>query len=142
MENLRLARTHYAVRSAAFLGCLVVIGLHLWERGFGPLGWTLLVLQFAVYPQLIYLRAKHSAQPTHAELDNLLLDSVLLGAWSGALGFPTWISYAMISATTLNAAVNRGVHGTIYSLACNGAGAALAIAIVGLQYWPATQPVI
>src|SRR5579871_1111494 len=142
MENLRLARTHYVVRSASFFGCLIVIGLHLWERDFGPLGWTLLVLQFAVYPQLVYLRAKHSARPTHAELDNLLLDSVLLGAWCGALGFPTWISYALISATMLNSAVNRGLRGIIYSLACNGAGAAVAIALVGLHYWPGTQPII
>ena len=47
-----------------------------------------------------------------AELNNLLIDSVVLGAWAGALGFPTWISW-LVSATTLNNAVFRGMPGAV-----------------------------
>ena len=56
----RLNRTNHAVRTAAFFYCLVTIGLHFWGRGASPLAWGLLVLQFAVYPHLVYLRARKS----------------------------------------------------------------------------------
>src|SRR5947208_14487828 len=82
----RLARTNYGVRTAAFLFCLIVIGLHLWHREAGLLWWTLLVAQFAVYPHLAWLRVKYSKHPRRAELDNLLVDALLLGAWIAALG--------------------------------------------------------
>lgn len=137
-----MVRTHYRVRSAAFLGCFIVIGLHLWQLMAGPLAWTLLALQFLAYPHLVYLRAKHSAKPVRAELDNLLLDSILLGAWCGVLGFPAWITYSLVGATMLNAVVNRGTQGALCALGCSAAGAALGIAITGFHYWPATTPLV
>src|SRR4051812_10479146 len=118
-----LVRTNYAIRTAAFLYALVVIGLHLWQQqDTGVIEWVLLVAQFAVYPHLVYLRALHSADPRRAELDNLFLDALLLGAWIGALGFPTWIAFGLTGATMLNAAVNRGTTGGLGALACIGAG--------------------
>jgi PAS domain S-box-containing protein len=138
----RLVRTNYAVRAAAFLYCLIVIGLHLWVNGAGPLAWVLLVLQFAVYPHLAYLRAARAPDPRRAELDNLLLDSTLLGAWMAGLGFPTSIALGLTGATVLNAAVNRGTRGALASLACTGAGAALALALGGFDYAPATGTLV
>src|SRR5436853_3876047 len=98
----RLVRTNYAVRTAAFLYCLVTIGLHLWTNGAGrgldgasAVAWILLVLQFAVYPHLVYLRAIRSPDPRRAERDNLLIDSALLGAWAAGLGFPAWIAFGL-----------------------------------------------
>lgn len=142
MKNNRLVRTHYGVRTGAFLFCLVTIGLHLWERDAGRAAWLFLALQFAVYPHLVHLRALHSTRPTRAELDNLLLDAILLGAWCSQLGFPTWIAYALVSSTALNAAVNRGAYGVLCSLGCNVAGAALGIAIGGFHYAPQTSPLV
>src|SRR3954466_14945270 len=95
----RLAKTNYAVRTAAFLYCLLTIGVHLWEHGAGPWAWTALVVQFAAYPHLLYLRARLSPNPRQAELDNLFVDALLLGAWSAALGFPTWIAFGTTGAT-------------------------------------------
>src|SRR4051812_14942108 len=138
----RLVRTNYAVRTAAFLYCLITIGLHLWQREAAPLAWILLVLQFAVYPHLVYLRATHSTNPRRAELDNLLIDSTLLGAWVGALGLPTWIAFGLTGATMLNAALNRGTVGALASLACTGVGAALALAVTGLVYSPGTTSIV
>ena len=113
-----LVRTNYRVRSATFALGLLVVGLHLWEHGAGPVAWALLVLQCLVYPHLLYWRATRSPRPVHAELDNLFLDAAALGAWCAALGFPTWISFALIGATTLNAVVNRGWAGLAWSVAC------------------------
>jgi PAS domain S-box-containing protein len=142
MQNFRFVRTNYFVRTVAFLMCLAALGLHLWDRGASPAAWLLLALQFAVYPHLLYLRARYSATPNRAELDNLLLDSVLLGAWCALLGFPLWITYALVAATTLNSAVNRGAQGVFWSLLCNLAGAGIGVAIHGFEYSPATIPAV
>jgi PAS domain S-box-containing protein len=137
-----LVRTDYTVRTAAFLWCLITIGLHLWDRGAGFAAWLFLVLQFAVYPHIAYLRAMHSDKPTRAELNNLLIDSLLLGAWCALLGFPTWISYMLVAATSLNAMVNRGAEGAVFALGCSAAGAALGAAIGGVHYAPATSTIV
>src|SRR5918996_3947309 len=114
-----LARTNYRARSAAFAYCAVVVAVLLWERGAGALAWTLTGLQFLVYPHLLYWRAIRSPRPTRAELDNLFLDSALLAVWCAELGFPTWLTYAFIGATMLNAVVNRGAQGLAWSLVCS-----------------------
>ena len=135
-----LVRTNRAVRSAAFAYCVLPIGLYLWERGAGTTAWLLLAAQFFVYPQLVYWRAARSAHPTRAELDNLLLDAALLGAWVAYLGFPVWITYALLAAAMLNAAVNRGWQGTALALASSAIGAGLWVAVGGLRFTPDTSP--
>jgi PAS domain S-box-containing protein len=104
--------------------------------------WTLLVLQFIVYPHLAYWRARLAERPTRAERQNLYLDAGLLGAWAAALGFPTWITFAFASATTLNAMVNRGARGVAWSLVCGVAGAVVWVLAAGLDYIPATSPLV
>jgi PAS domain S-box-containing protein len=137
-----LVRTNYRVRSVAFFYCFVVVGVVLWERGAGALAWTLMALQFVAYPHVVYWRARLSPKPAHAELGNLSIDALLLGAWCAALGFPTWITYCFIGATTLNAVVNRGARGFAWSLACSAAGAFLWALFRGVHYAPATSELV
>src|SRR5262245_51913854 len=137
-----LVATHYQVRAAAFLYSFVVIGVILLERHAGPVAWTLLALQFIVYPHLVYWRARHSPRPVHAELGNLYLDAALLGAWCAELGFPTWITFALVNATSLNAVVNRGVQGLLLSLALSAAGAGIWGAVRGMVYSPITSDLV
>jgi PAS domain S-box-containing protein len=136
VEVARLARTNYPVRTGAFAFAFLTIGLHMWDRGASPVAWVLFACQFLVYPHLMYWRAMRSARPTHAELDNLYVDSTLLGIWSAYFGFPTWITYALVGSTMLNATVNRGVQGALFSLGCSAVGAALFIATGKFTYWP------
>ena len=138
----RLVRINYAIRTGAFGWCFFVIGLHGWERDFGPIFWALLVWQFLVYPHVVYLRARWSANPKQAEFGNLYLDAGLLGAWVAGLGFPTWIAYAALHATALNAVVLRGVRGLIASLVAICIGVALCVAGAGFDYWPATSDLV
>ena len=138
-NGLQLVRTNRAVRSAAFAYSLLAIGLYLWDRDAGIWAWSLLGLQFVVYPQLVYWRAMRSAQPTKAELDNLFLDSVFLGAWIAFLGFPIWIAYSLVAAATLNAAVNRGWQGLALALVCLAVGAGLWTAVGGFAFTPETS---
>jgi PAS domain S-box-containing protein len=141
-HHLGLVRAVYRVRTGAFAWCLATVSVWLWERDAPPIAWTLMALQFLVYPHLMYLRSKFSAHPTRAELDNLFLDSALLGAVCAGLGFPTWITFMMLGATLLNAVVNRGLRGFAWSLACAAAGAALCVGVLGLHYEPATSQLV
>lgn len=142
MEVPRLVRINYAVRTGAFAYGFLALGLHLWERDAPLAAWAFLTVQFLVYPHLVYWRALRSQQPTRAELDNLLIDSTLFGVWAAYLGFPTWITYALLGSTMLNATVNRGLGGALVSLGCSGAGAAFWIALGGFHYWPGTSDLV
>jgi len=135
----RLVNTNYAVRTVAFAYCFATIGFHLWEREAALGTWALLALQFLVYPHLALWRALASAQPDRAELDNLYLDSALMGAWACFLAFPTWITLALIGSTTMNAAVNRGGVGIAVSLGCTLAGVLSWALIGGLRHEPMTS---
>jgi PAS domain S-box-containing protein len=137
-----LVQTNYRVRTAAFAYCFGVVGVVLWERGAGPLAWVLMALQFLAYPHLLYWRAMLSPRPTRAELDNLFLDAAVLAAWCAALSFPTWLTYAFVGATMLNAVVNRGAQGLAWSLACSAAGAVLWVGVRGLHYAPDTSELV
>ncbi|HEX2334075.1 MAG TPA: PAS domain S-box protein [Burkholderiales bacterium] len=137
-----LVATNYRVRTGAFLYSALVVGVVLWEWGAGPLAWMLLALQFLAYPHVVYWRARYSPHPPRAELQNLYLDALLLGAWCAGLGFPTWIVFGMTGATTLNAVVNRGLRGLALSLACSAAGAALWIAAGDVDYTPQTSDLV
>ena len=142
MTQTALARTNRLVRAAAFAYCLVPIGLHLAERGAGTTAWVMLALQFLAYPQVVYWRAARSTHPTRAELDNLFLDAAFLGAWVAYLGFPIWITYALIAAAMLNAAVNRGWQGIILALVSSAIGAGLWSAVGGFRFLPDTAPLV
>src|SRR5438552_10214432 len=137
-----LVRTNRVVRTAAFAYCVLPIGLYLWERGADAVAWTLFAQQFLVYPQLVYWRAVRSARPARAELDNLFLDAAFLGAWVAYLGFPLWITYALIAAAMLNAAVNRGWQGTVLALVSSAIGAGLWAVVGGFAFTPETQPAV
>jgi PAS domain S-box-containing protein len=141
-ERNRLVRTNRVVRSAAFAYCLLPIGLYLVEERAGAGAWAAAVLLFAVYPQLAYWRAMRSATPLRAELDNLLLDAALLGAWAAYLGFPRWIGFSLIAAAMLNAAVNRGPSGVLLALGCSTAGALLVMVTLGFHFDPDMTPLV
>jgi len=119
------------------------VAVYYWQRGgAGLVAWTVLALQFLVYPHVVYWRARLSTRPTRAELDNLFLDAALLGAWCAELGFPTWITYLFVGATTLNAVVNRGAQGVAWSLACTVAGAVLWATVRRVEYLPLTSDLV
>ncbi|HRO61975.1 MAG TPA: MASE2 domain-containing protein, partial [Burkholderiaceae bacterium] len=108
-------------RTWSFALSFVAIGSHLAWRGDGMLAWALLALQFLVYPQLAYLRARHASRPGKAEVDNLVIDSLLFGAWVAALAFPLWIAFTLFMGTAVNLTVFRGARGLAQALAAIGA---------------------
>jgi PAS domain S-box-containing protein len=138
----RRARINYRIRTVAFAYCFIVLAIHGWERSMGSVFWLLLVAQFLVYPHFQYLRARYSDDSRRAEEGNLYIDAALLGAWIAGLHFPTWILYAALFATSLNAIVVGGVLGLLWSLGCFGAAAAFFVAAFGAGYQPQTSGIV
>jgi PAS domain S-box-containing protein len=138
----RVVGQNRLIRTASFAACFVVIGAHGVDRGFGALFWALLALQFLVYPQVVYYVARAARKSKDAEMRNLFADSTLLGAWMGALTFPTWITFSLLFATSLNMTVLRGVQGALMSVGCFSIGAAIAVAMHGFRYGPETSDLV
>lgn len=116
----------------------VTVGALLLERGSGSLAWTLAVLQFLVYPQLIYLVARHARNPKRAEMHNVTLDAICVGAWAAALGFPLWNTFAFTLTSLLTTTAFKGWWGIGQTAAGMGAGALAAILVGGFRFEPAT----
>ena len=137
-----MARINYAIRAGSFAYSFLVLAIHGWEHGYGPLFWTALVLQFLLYPHLAYLHTLRAENSRRAEGTNLVVDAALLGLWVGALHFPLWIAYGGLFSTALNAAVVFGAPRGVWSLATYCAGAAVGLAVGGFQVLEETSRLV
>ncbi len=138
----RLVRTVYVARAYGFAYCFLAIGTLCWERGAGTGTWVFLALTFLVYPHLAYLKARSARDPKRVEHLNLLFDALIFGVWAAQLGYPLWITYALVSGPVLNNLVNRGLRGLVPSLGLFGLGAVTWGAVRGFEYLPATSPLV
>lgn len=135
-------RTIYALRTLSFGYTFIGIGIHLWERNAGALAWALLVAQFLVYPHLLYLHTRTVADPRRASYGHFYVDALLLGAWSAALGFPTWIAFCLVFSSMLNATINQGLHGAMRSGVFLAAGGIAGMLLAGYQHAPETSRLV
>jgi len=138
-----ILRVHHWMRSISFALLFVAITLHLWDGNTAPAIWILLLLQFFAYPHVLYWRASRAVDPVAAELDNLMIDSALIGVWIAVLAFPLWIAFSAMTATLINNAVNSGGRGTLKALLALAAGLLTGIALSGFHLlldtaWPVT----
>lgn len=134
-----IVRTHHRMRAISFAMLFAAIGLHIWDKAYGTAAWLLLTLQFLVYPHLQYWRACRAKNPVATELNNLLIDSALIGVWIAALGFPLWIAFSAIIGTLFNNAGNRGQRGILAAALALSGGALAWIALAGLTLAPDTD---
>lgn len=132
-------RINYLVRAAYFAALFVAIGMHMGGRGYGAIPWGLLILQFLVYPHLIFWRARSARVPLQAELTNLLLDCLLVGIWAAALEFPIVIAFTLFIGTSLNNAIYRGWRGALGALIAYSSGALAWMIIAGPSISPGTD---
>jgi len=136
-ENARTYRRvvdgRYRIRMLAFALACVPIGLHLWPKGHGLGIWTLFVLQFLVYPHLLYWRSRTARDPKRSEAGNVIIDSVALGAWVAGLGFPLWISVALFLTILLNHAMTGGLPGILIGVMAFASGALASTAVIAFH---------
>lgn len=139
----RYVQTNHRIRSSSFVMGFAIIAAHIVGKDYGPVTWGLLVLQFFVYPPLLYWWTRRSSHPLQTEYRNLLLDPFLLGIWCGALGFPLWITFALLNCTLINISSYRDTRGAVQALIVFFVGALLGVALAGPRFaphtdWPAT----
>ncbi|WP_407354002.1 diguanylate cyclase [Luteimonas sp. R10] len=137
-------KTHWGVtlnrrnRSLFFALGFLVLGTHLHDLQAGATMWLLLALQLLVYPQLVYWRARRSADPLRAEQQNLLVDGLLLGMWMAVWGLPLWISFMLCIGVCLNVVMFMGLPNLWKGMAALGGGVALVALVHGVSFRPDT----
>ena len=131
-----IVTTHWVVRSFAYPSVLIYLVMHLWGQEPPWWVWVLLGLQFLLYPHLLYFRARMSTDSKQAELQHLMLDSFLLGAWAAGLGFPFLITFTFFISSTVNSAIFRGINGILWALGLFAAGALFGGTLGGWQLHP------
>jgi hypothetical protein len=132
-DTPRLVRIHHRLRTFSFAMMFVATGLHIHDKDYGPLAWTLLALLFLAYPQVQHWWVRRAANPVRLALKQLLVDSFLLGMYAAAMQFSIWLSFVVIIATLSNSAVNNGLRGILQSVLGLMAGAAIGIGLFGFS---------
>jgi len=138
-----IVRMNHRNRSWCFVLLFAALGAHMLDRGAGPLAWSLLAVQFLLYPQLLYWRAMRADDPARAELNNMAIDTLLFGAWSAALAFPLWISFILFIGGVVNLTAFHGLRGFVRALVFMVLGATVTGVFTGFKLspqtgWPAT----
>jgi len=121
------------VRTIACAAEFGVIGLHMSGHGYGSIALSLLILQFLIYPHLVFWRASKSENQLKAEHLNLLLDTLISGIWSAALEFPLWIVFTLFAGSSLSNVINRGWRGAVGAVLTFVSGALAWELIVGFR---------
>ena len=105
-----LVRLDYIVRMTCF-PLLIVIFYSVFHATGRATTMTvgLLVAWGILWPQLAYLHARLRKNSKYAELTNMFLDSVMVGAWAAAMHFSLWPSVMFLAAVNLG---NLGIGGT------------------------------
>lgn len=135
-----VVRMNHRNRTMSFVWVLLMLASHMWERGYGPVAWMLLCLQFLVYPHVVYFVAARSKNQLRTELGNMLLDGLMFGIWMAALKFPLWISFTLFICAGINMTVFRGAAGALLAAAVIACGTLVGAAVFGLHAEPATGP--
>lgn len=115
--TLALLRKIHGVRTSGSLMAFLILGSHLLSGPYGSLAWILLSLQFLLYPHLVHAYAVRASDPLRAGLHNFLLDALLLGLWSAALGYPLWIAFTLFICNAVSVMLYHGVRGTLLATA-------------------------
>ncbi|MEO6800805.1 MAG: response regulator [Rhodanobacter sp.] len=123
-----IVRLDYRLRMVfVFVGCLIVFSLLENAGRATPLVTGLLLLHAIAWPQIAYFSAL-GPNGKRAEHRNMVVDSVLMGAWVAAMYMSLWPSVVLISTTSYS---NLGVGGT--RLFVKGlAGVAVGFIVIGL----------
>ncbi len=138
----RISRALHVARCWSYAYVFFVIALLATERGYGGGLLAAAVLQFLVYPQLLWWRLRRAGYPRQVDSQYMLLDALLLGGWCAHLEFTVWIAYGTFTAVAVNNMINRGPRAFGMAVALFGAGAVLWGAARGYAFRPEASPLI
>lgn len=139
----RIARIDYAPRALSFGYIFLVVAALFAERG--ALNWLTFacgIAQFLVYPHLAFLHTRIAADSKRAEFSNLLLDSLMLGAWAAQAHFALWVSCGLLIGPCISNAANGGIRRLGGAIALFAAGAIAWGMFLGFPFQPDTGPYV
>lgn len=109
--------THYRVRGTSFAFAGILTTFTMWTQYTPAHLWVFLAFLFFIYPHLAYGHARRSADSRQAEFTNLNVDTVLLGVWTGLLGWPLWFTFMLSITCTVNRVLVFGIRSSVGALA-------------------------
>jgi PAS domain-containing protein len=129
----RLAQINYGPRAVSFAWVFTVVCTLFAERGYS--GWDLAfaVLTLLVYTHAVYVHTRMAPDSKQAELNNLYLDAILMGAWAAQMHFAFAPTVMTATAVTLNNAANGGTRRLVWGSLCFAGAAALWGAVSGFR---------
>lgn len=125
--------TYYRIRALSFAYAFLFCGLFAFTENLAAWYWLALVLQFLIYPHLMYLRAAQSADPQRAEFNNLLIDMLLWGVWTPALFFQHWILTTLVICSGINIALSEGARGVFRAVVAYLVGLGVGVLAFGVR---------
>lgn len=122
-----IVRMNWKNRSICFVLLALTVASHMADRQPGPIAWLLLVLQFMVYPQVLYLLTRRLPQQRQRQVEvrNMLLDGLGFGLWCSFLGLPLWITFTMYIGVSMNLLVFESFRGWVQATLCMALGIAV-----------------
>ena len=138
----RVARINYPTRWGSFAFSFLVVVAILAERGFNAGTLTLGIVTLLIYPQLAYLHARVAIDSKRAEFRNLVIDSVLMGAWAAQLHFALWPACGALVGVSMNNAACGGVERFLSGLLWFSGAASLWAIAQGVPFEPNTGPFV
>lgn len=118
----RIAAIYYFPRAFGFALTFVVAYLLYLEGKLSVHVLLAAVVQFLIYPHLMYLRACYAKNSKQTELQSLLIDAFVLGAWAAEFHYMLWLLFSLLMAVCLNNAMNGGIAGALRALVTFSAG--------------------
>lgn len=137
-----LVTTNYRMRIFSLGIAFVSVALDKWGQA-SIATWLALVLVFLLYPHLAYWRTLRAADMQKTELNNLVIDSAMIGVVIAALHFPLWLTFTLWLGSSMNSAICTGPRGLLVATATLLASTLAGIAVFGLRVvpemsWPST----
>ncbi len=135
-SGITLIRRIYLARLIVVVLGFASVGSVLYELQAPLQFWCLAVFQSFIWPHIAYQLEIRSPKPARAAMHTLLVDNVLVGFWIPVLHFNLLPCAAIASMTSMS---NVGVGGPRLlwrGAAAHGAGASIAILLVGFHWQP------
>lgn len=134
-----LVRMHYRMRVISFALLFIAACLQSAYQGYSPWVWAFMALVLLLYPHLQFWRACRSAEPLRTEMNNLLIDSLVLGAFIGAMEFSPWLAFSAAMGTLTNCANNKGWRSVPLTLLGLLAGSLAWVLVNGFRFTPVSE---
>ena len=114
-----IVRQNWLQRTVFFALLAVIFGVQLHEIQAPAWSWLPLVAHFFVYPQLVYLHARHATSRNRQrdiERRYMVLDNTLYGLWMVGTGFPLWPTICLWLGGLVSMVAYRGLPGVLSML--------------------------